>query len=365
MVSTGLPEQQEKGDETADPVAGLARNRLLLGRRLKERFDDVLDLTERRSVKRQPSGTADRDDTAGIRRHATAIGTQMTLDWLLDAVVPAPESFACAAQIGAEAAATNSISLTEVLRSTLCWRDVMIEILTAEAAQLDGAQAILDETIDALRISVDSCLVAATRHFDARAHELSQSLDQSYEAMAHQAGHDPLTGLANRSELLTQLARVIANGPGSSSQAGVLFLDLDHFKDLNDCFGHRFGDLVLVTVAQRLVGVVRPDDTPARFGGDEFVVLGTTLNSLETAALLAQRIIDAISRPLVIEGRTVQLNASIGIAMVAPYSDRPEAVLDHADAAMYLAKERGRGRFEVFPEPVGLDSLPKRPRRAY
>lgn len=356
MMRTGLPQRREKGDEAAGSVIELAHQRVLLGRRLKERFEDVLDLTERRSVQLQPSGTADRDDTAGIRRQATAIGTQMTLDWLLDAEVPAPETFAFAAQIGAEAAAVNSISLTEVLQSTLCWRDTMIEVLTTEAAQIEGAQAILDETVDALRISVDSYLVWATRHFDARTCELSQSLDRSYDAMAHQASHDPLTGLANRSELLNRLTAVAAEDAGRASRAGVLFLDLDRFKDLNDSFGHRFGDLVLVTVAQRLIGVVRPDDTAARFGGDEFVVLGRTLDNLETAGILAQRIIDAVSQPIVIEGRTVQLNASIGIAMVAPCSDQPDAVLDQADAAMYLAKERGRGRFEVFSEPSGPGS---------
>ncbi len=333
--------------QPADRESILARRRAL-GLRLKQRSDELLELLEQRSGSVEPTGSLDVLDAKVIRRQAATSGTAMTIDWLVDGVAPSPEAFGYAAQIGAEAAAANYISLTEVLRSTLCWRDTVVEILSQEATRIGGVDDILRETVAGIHMSVDSYLVTATRHFDSRIQELSRDLGHSYETMAHEASHDTLTGLANRTELIRQLGETLARPGYLPLSAGVLFLDLDHFKELNDSFGHRFGDQVLVAVGRRLSHAVRPMDLAARFGGDEFVVLCTVLEQAARAEMLAGRISQAISQPVVIEGRTVQLSVSTGICLAAESDNRPEAIVDRADAAMYAAKEAGRGRYEMY-----------------
>jgi diguanylate cyclase (GGDEF)-like protein/PAS domain S-box-containing protein len=183
---------------------------------------------------------------------------------------------------------------------------------------------------------------------------------EAAERLSYQARHDPLTGLANRSLFLHQLEALLRT-PNRTGQVGVLFLDLDHFKDINDGLGHQVGDRVLVALARRLEGALRAGDTLARFGGDEFVIL-CTVEGPQHAKLVAERLLQRIRRPYSMEGDEVVLSASVGIA-VADRLDRdvmrPEldetlvresadALLRDADVAMYRAKERGRARVELF-----------------
>jgi diguanylate cyclase (GGDEF)-like protein/PAS domain S-box-containing protein len=162
----------------------------------------------------------------------------------------------------------------------------------------------------------------------------------------HEAVHDPLTGLANRTLLRDRLEHALAGSEreGEGETTGVLFVDLDNFKQVNDVYGHARGDLVLVELAKRLRSAVRPADTVARFGGDEFVVICEAVNE-QTALSLGQRLQAAIRLPLTLDGVPHGLSASIGVAL----GDRdPDSLIANADAAVYRAKARGRGHMELY-----------------
>jgi diguanylate cyclase (GGDEF)-like protein/PAS domain S-box-containing protein len=164
------------------------------------------------------------------------------------------------------------------------------------------------------------------------------------ERMRHDAVHDPLTGLANRTLLRDRLEQALARSQRKGGASGLLFVDLDNFKQVNDAYGHAMGDAVLVELGKRLQTAVRPTDTVARLGGDEFVVVCEELDE-ETAVALGRRLHDALEQPLVIDGIEHTLSASIGIAL--GQAD-PDGLLGNADAAVYRAKAYGRGRVELF-----------------
>ncbi len=178
----------------------------------------------------------------------------------------------------------------------------------------------------------------------------------SGERLAHQAIHDPLTGLPNRLLFVDRLRRALHDvdpqlhggiGPPPGHVA-VLFLDLDHFKVVNDSLGHSAGDRLLVAVADRLRAAIRPDDTVARFGGDEFTVLCTGVPDVTTARELAERVAAAVCRPVQLAEGEVYVTASIGIALSGGELETPETLLRNADSAMYGAKDHGRSRAELF-----------------
>ncbi len=167
-------------------------------------------------------------------------------------------------------------------------------------------------------------------------------------ALAHQALHDPLTGLPNRVLLLDRLAQAAARAGREPAPLALLFLDLDRFKEVNDRLGHRAGDDLLKAVANRLVAVVRPGDTVARFGGDEFVVLCENMPGQAQAVELAERIADVLARPVMISGREMSVTASIGIVLADAGLIAADELLRDADLAMYEAKGHGRARFALF-----------------
>jgi diguanylate cyclase (GGDEF)-like protein/PAS domain S-box-containing protein len=163
------------------------------------------------------------------------------------------------------------------------------------------------------------------------------------ERMRHEALHDPLTGLANRTLLRDRLEQALARSARENLPTGVLFIDLDNFKAVNDRYGHAAGDAVLAELAVRLRAAVRPADTVARLGGDEFIVVCEDVDR-EAAVALGRRMEEAIRRPLVVGDAEHRLSASIGIALGR---ENPQALLEGADAAVYRAKSAGRGRVEV------------------
>ena len=168
-------------------------------------------------------------------------------------------------------------------------------------------------------------------------------------ALAHQALHDSLTGLPNRSLMIDRLDQALARCRRRQSRCAVMLLDLDHFKVVNESRGHSFGDRLLVAVSQRLREVVRPTDTVARFGGDEFVLLCEDVVSEWEASIIGQRVSAALEEPFVSEGHEHFLTASFGIVLVDPASG-PDAILRDADSAMYQAKQLGRARTAFFDE---------------
>ena len=162
--------------------------------------------------------------------------------------------------------------------------------------------------------------------------------------LAHQASHDMLTGLPNRAEVLGLMGAAFDAG----EPIALLFIDLDRFKWVNDSLGHEAGDLLLVEVSDRLRRLLRPGDVVARLGGDEFVVLAHGVTQVSTAVALADRIADALRRPVMLPGeRESYASASIGIA-IAGASDAPETLLRDADTAMYQAKAAGGGGYALF-----------------
>ena len=183
------------------------------------------------------------------------------------------------------------------------------------------------------------------------AHVLAGALERVRieERIRHDALHDALTGLPNRTLLLDRLRVALARARRDGSHVAVLFLDLDHLKVINDSLGHDAGDDLLRAVGPRLAELLRPSDTVARFGGDEFALLLQGVEGERGAIAVAERIVRAFEAPFVVAGETRFGSASVGLVVTGPgAAPSPEQLLSDADAAMYRAKERGRGRFELF-----------------
>lgn len=166
------------------------------------------------------------------------------------------------------------------------------------------------------------------------------------EKIARLAHYDALTGLPNRSLLYDRLEQAIAQANRYHQQLGVLFLDLDGFKQINDNFGHYVGDDLLKAVAERLRDCARDMDTVARVGGDEFVFILSEIGQPEHAALVARKILACLAHPFVIHGKPCQIGGSIGIALFPEDGDDMEDIIKLADDAMYVAKNNGKGNYQ-------------------
>ncbi len=172
---------------------------------------------------------------------------------------------------------------------------------------------------------------------------------EAQEALAHQAAHDSLTGLPNRSSAIQLIKEALLRLRPRQGFVGLLFVDLDGFKTVNDNLGHRAGDQLLRAVAQRMLANVRADDVVARLGGDEFIVLLQGLDSEEDALGVAERLISAASSPFTLNGdQQVKVGASVGVAFSRGDVRDPDVLLHEADLAVYRAKRGGRGRTEIF-----------------
>lgn len=182
--------------------------------------------------------------------------------------------------------------------------------------------------------------------------------------LQHTAMHDGLTGLANRGLFMDRLRRALARFDRRSSRIfSIMFLDLDGFKQANDTFGHAAGDAVLVEVAQRMKASLRPEDTVARFGGDEFALLLDDAVLSRDVVTVAERIQSEICRPILAAGREISVSASIGIVHAAPRYRTAEEMLHDADAAMYRAKAQGRRCHAIFEATGPADPFPATPNR--
>lgn len=170
--------------------------------------------------------------------------------------------------------------------------------------------------------------------------------------LVHDSLHDALTGLPNRVLFLERLDQVLKRAQRTNQKPyAVMYVDLDHFKGINDSLGHLAGDEVLVSIGRLLRDMVRPGDTTARLGGDEFALLLEDIDTEAEAMIVAQRILAELRKPFVVDGLDVHASASIGIAMGQPSDSSTTEVLRRADAALYSAKRNGRGRLQTF-EPA-------------
>lgn len=215
--------------------------------------------------------------------------------------------------------------------------------LELRARRVDGHEFPIEVSLTPLSGESGTLISAAIRDVT--------EVKEAAAALAHRASHDALTGLPNRTLFVDRLEQALLRARRSARTLAVVFVDLDDFKVVNDTYGHAAGDRLLVGLTPRLRAAVRPGDTIARFGGDEFVVLCEDLRDESDAVQIAQRIADAAAVPLMISGREVGVSVSAGLVLVrAPERAHAADVLRDADAAMYRSKRAGKGQVVIFDE---------------
>ncbi len=180
---------------------------------------------------------------------------------------------------------------------------------------------------------------------------------QAQARIHHLAHHDALTGLPNRAAFMARAAALLVQAAAAGQSLALLFVDLDHFKRVNDSLGHPAGDTLLQTVAERIISTVREADLVARFGGDEFVLLLAGQASQEAVAEVSGKLLAAVGAPLVVEGVSISVTPSIGVALFPEHGDSAATLIKHADTAMYKAKARGRAGYQFFEPAMAQAAL--------
>jgi diguanylate cyclase (GGDEF)-like protein len=278
---------------------------------------------------------------------ATTLSTNALVEFLLHGESQSPQQASAIAATG-KAPLRDTIALAELTKLYLYWREITIATLSAEARRLDIGERQLNDALAVVRSASDRSIVQMTKQFDAERTRLQHDLSVEQARLAHLAYHDALTGLPNRRLFFERLGHALDVRRRNHSDLGLLFLDIDAFKAINDRFGHLVGDQVLVTVAHRLVGSGRASDTVARIGGDEFVILCEQLEGgAEDFVALAQRIGARVAEPMPACGGALTVTVSIGITTVAADEDA-DALVRQADGAMYAAKRRRPGDYHVW-----------------
>jgi diguanylate cyclase (GGDEF)-like protein/PAS domain S-box-containing protein len=184
-------------------------------------------------------------------------------------------------------------------------------------------------------------------------HDVSESRAMT-QKMSHLAEHDVLTSLPNRALLSDRLEHGIAIAHRHNRQMAILFIDLDHFKHINDSLGHLIGDRILKAVGERILPCIRQSDTVSRYGGDEFVVLLSEIHRVEDAALIAEKIRLAVMEPYTIDGHYLHLTTSIGVSVYPNDGEDASTLIQYADTAMYHAKEKGRNNSQFFKDDMNV-----------
>ena len=182
--------------------------------------------------------------------------------------------------------------------------------------------------------------------------EMQDALEEQKNILHHQAHHDTLTGLPNRVLFNDRLEQGIERAKRSNNCLALFFLDLDHFKVINDSLGHTVGDKVLKAVAQRFTEIIRKEDTLARLGGDEFTIIIEGLEQSQDASQLAEKILEVLKEPIIINGNTLYASSSIGISLYPEDGKSAQDLLKYADAAMYKGKSEGRNNYQFYSEEM-------------
>ena len=213
-------------------------------------------------------------------------------------------------------------------------------LIESELRCKDGSAVQVEEHRQALRAEGDWTIVTVVRDISER--------KEAEQRLTHLAHHDALTGLPNRTLFYETLKRTLAVACDGGWPVAVLFIDLDHFKNVNDTLGHAIGDDLLLQFSNRLSGCVRVRDTVGRLGGDEFALILTMQEGLQGAAVVAKKIREVLREPFLLQGHEVSMSASIGITVHPDDSSDPDTLIKYADTAMYQAKHAGRDTYRFF-----------------
>ena len=318
-----------------------------LGKALKARAADVLDLTEARTGGRTKDIDAVvQDRFARINKSSTmAVARWLAGEGAEVAIEAGRETWV----IYGELAARRAASLNQLTKRCLWWRDSMAEVLRQSAERLHASPEALSQALNVLQLSVEFSLVRMSKVFDSERERTDDELARREEELAVLATHDPLTGLPNRTLILDRAEQMLARCARNQAQVVALFVDIDNFKTVNDTLGHSAGDQLLQAIAARLDGVVRGSDALGRLGGDEFVVICEELSHQAGPELIAERLLEALKPSFKLgtgEETPFNVSASIGIAVGSRTS--AEELLREADIAMYRAKWDGKNRYAVF-----------------
>ena len=228
---------------------------------------------------------------------------------------------------------------------------VLLRLASSDASERELAGVAHNGARFPLSISVSGVPLAGEDMFVCVIHDLTEQR-RAQEHIHRLAHHDALTGLENRLSLTQHLEQLLAQARRNDESVALLFLDLDHFKKINDSMGHQAGDMLLIAVAQRLRELLRDVDVIARLGGDEFIVVMEGSLTPELVGAVAVRIVQSLSTPYDIDGKVVHSGASVGCAMFPGDADSAETLMRHADTAMYAAKSEGRGNFQFFSQAM-------------
>lgn len=195
---------------------------------------------------------------------------------------------------------------------------------------------------------LDGDLISRAIRYAIERHRMIKELEQTQLRLKHLALHDSLTDLPNRNLFHDHLNKSVARAKRQEGMLAVLFIDLDEFKNINDKLGHSVGDLMLLSVAKRLTECIRESDIVARMGGDEFTVILDDVNSVDDTAMVAEKILEAMSVPFVLEGNKISITASIGISVYPNDSSDKDTLMKNSDTAMYMAKKKGKNNYRFF-----------------
>lgn len=317
----GSADQREIVADQREDIADLRQD-------TADQREDIADLREEAADLRQNSADQ-REDIADLREEAADLH-QETAD-LRQATEDLRQETADQRQVTAD------------LRQETA--DQREEAATVKATIAASTQAQLRE--------VNERLVISSIH----AQRMTEVAELASEKMSHMAQHDFLTGLPNRALLTDRLTQAMVHAQRHSKKVALIYLDLDHFKHINDSLGHAVGDLLLQSAAKRLQTCVRHSDTVSRHGGDEFVVLLTEVEEVQDVVVTAKKLIEAMDRPHLVSGHQLRVTISIGISIYPDDGQEIETLGRCADTAMYQAKKIGRNNYQVFTPEMNVRAV--------
>jgi diguanylate cyclase (GGDEF)-like protein len=317
--------------------------RRALGEALEARRQAISrDVLERWRARCPDSAAAAEPRVLSDILRTTELATAAMVTYLTQGAHQSEEQAQVVAATG-KAPLRDMISLADLTKLYLYWRDLTIEALESEAAQLGLASHDVAHGVAAVRFGSDGSIVRMAKQFDAERQRLQRELSIEQSRLAHQAFHDALTGLPNRRLFFDRLTHALDVARRRDSGVALLFIDVDNLKGVNDGLGHLVGDALLVEAANRFLAVVRASDTVARFGGDEFVILQEDVDDVGSEATnVANRLVRALEAPFVSADREITISASVGIA-ISNDRDDADSLVRRADQAMYAAKRSQRG----------------------